>query len=147
MDMTTQHPSDNHGDLTAAAPGADDELGEATRQLDETILNRLRALDPLGGNQLVKRVIGAYQLSLAHGLAQLQAAGKIDDLNSVRQVVHTLKSSSANVGANQLSQCCAELESLIRIDQVDNLQHRIEGLCREINWVAQALKALLESQT
>ncbi len=147
IDMPTQHPSDKHGDLTNAAPGLDDVLGESTRQLDMTALSRLRALDPLGGNQLVKRVIGAYQVSLAHGVAQLQAALQVEDLQSVRHVVHTLKSSSANVGANQLSQRCAELESLIRIDKVDNLKHRIEGLCREIALVAQALQALLESQT
>lgn len=146
IDMPTQHPSDPHDDLTTDARGVGPGLGVSIAPLDEAALDRIRALDPRGDQQLVKRVIGAFQLSLEQAVLQLKAAAPVEDLTSVRHVVHTLKSSAANVGANQLSQRCAELESLIRIDKVDNLEHRIEGLCAEIALLTQALKALLESQ-
>src|SRR6185369_1456158 len=78
--------------------------------LDASALERLRELDPKGENQLLSRVIKAFESSAARLLPQLQDAQRAGDHNGVRHVAHTLKSSSASIGAMKLSTLCAEIE-------------------------------------
>ncbi len=115
--------------------------------LDPAALDRLKELDPRGDNQLIQRVIGAFQTSVARLVPQLEEARQAGDLAGVRHVAHTFKSSSASIGATELSQRCTELETLIRQDRVDNLDQRVDGLCKEIALVSQALQTLLDRQT
>ncbi|MDT8999321.1 ATP-binding protein [Paucibacter sp. APW11] len=112
--------------------------------LDEQALNRLRELDPGGQNQLLQRVIGAFIKSLDKllpDLAQARAAGM--DLGGIRHVAHTLKSSSASLGAMQLSQLCAEIETLARKGQTEGLDKLLDAMHDEVEHVQQALNALL----
>ena len=74
----------------------------------------LRALDPDGKAQLVKRVLATYQASLAKLVAQLQVARADGAWDQVSRVAHTLKSSSASIGALALSSLCADIERLLR---------------------------------
>lgn len=115
--------------------------------LDVGALERLRELDPKGENQLLARVIKAFEASAARLLPQLQDAGRTGDLAGVRHVAHTLKSSSASVGAIKLSQMCAEIETSIRSERVEGLETRIVGMCAEMEIVLQALKRLLDANS
>jgi HPt (histidine-containing phosphotransfer) domain-containing protein len=74
----------------------------------------LRALDPDGKAQLVKRVLATYQVSLAKLVEQLRAARADGAWDQVARVAHTLKSSSASIGALALSSLCADIERLLR---------------------------------
>jgi histidine phosphotransfer protein HptB len=82
--------------------------------LDAQALARLAALDPGGAAGLVRRVLGTYRVSLGRLLEQLQLARSELDLQGQRHVAHTLKSSSASVGALALSALCAEAEGRLR---------------------------------
>lgn len=82
--------------------------------LDAAALQRLRALDPDGANRLVERVLGTFRASLETLLPQLRDGRHAADPAPVRHVTHTLKSSSASVGALRLSQLCAEVEAALR---------------------------------
>lgn len=100
---------------------------EPTAALDADALARLRALDPGGANRLVERVLGAYRASLAKLLPQMRDGRHAGDAHAVRHAAHTLKSSSASVGALRLSTMCAELEGALRQEV------RLDGLGREID--------------
>jgi PAS domain S-box-containing protein len=113
--------------------------------LDVSALERLRELDPKGENQLLSRVIKAFESSAARLLPQLQDAQRAGDNNGVRHVAHTLKSSSASIGAMKLSTLCAEIETKIRTDKLENLDERIDAMCAEVEIVLQALQRLLSS--
>jgi len=131
----------------AAAPAvrpspATDRAG-ADGVLDSAALDRLRELDPKGANQLLARVIKAFETSAARLIPQLRDARRADDPAGVRHVAHTLKSSSASIGALKLSQLCAEIEAKARTDGLEGLDPRIESMCAEIEVVLQALKRLL----
>ncbi len=147
IQMLSKHLPLSNSDLHVAAPKVADSVGESDLLLDQSALDRLRELDPRGENQLLQRVIGAFQSSVARLVPQLEDARRAGDLNGVRHVAHTFKSSSASVGATQLSQRCTELETLIRLDQVDNLDQRVEDLCKELSLVTKALQTLLDRQT
>ena len=89
--------------------------GAATKPvLDAACMAELRALDPDGKAQLVKRVLATYQASLAKLVAQLQLARGEGAWDQVSRVAHTLKSSSASIGALTLSSLCADIERLLR---------------------------------
>jgi len=112
--------------------------------LDETALARLRELDPRGENHLLERVLKAFDASVARLLPQLLQARAAADQAAVRHVAHTLKSSSASIGAVALSQMCAGIEASARAGTLDLIGPDIDDMCREIDFVLQALKQLLD---
>lgn len=82
--------------------------------LDAQAIARLRELDPTGQARLVERVIDAYLGSADRLAQQLREALANGDAAAIRMVAHTLKSSSASVGALALSRQCAQTEAMVR---------------------------------
>lgn len=111
-----------------------------TAVLDPVALQRLGDLDPTGANRLLERVLHAFDGSALRLLPQLAEAQRSGDHDAVRHVVHTLKSSSASIGALKLSQLCAEIEAMIRLQTLEGLALRIESMECETAAVLRALK-------
>ena len=128
----------------AREPDRDQPALPHTSCLDETALGRLRELDPGGNNQLIERIVAAYLKSLERLLPDLASArGASLQLSVVRHVSHTLKSSSASVGALALAQRCAHIETLVRNGQLEALETQLDCMLAEIAQVRQALNALV----
>ena len=107
-------------------------IGEhATRVLDADALARLRELDPGGKAGLLARVLNTYRQSLERFLGQLQTARSQGDLHVQRHVAHTLKSSSASVGALALAALCAETERHLRDGPAEGLDPQLDALIKE----------------
>lgn len=96
--------------------------------LDETALARLRELDPDGRHGVLQRVLTAFETSLTRSLGQLQDAQACTDPKVVTALAHTLKSSSASVGALALSATCAQVEARLRAGQSDQLRDDVDLL-------------------
>ena len=109
-------------------------------QLDAQALQRLRELDPSGTSRLVERVFKAFATSVARLLPQLDAAQAGGDAAGIRHVAHTLKSSSASIGAVKLSRLCAEMEALAGQGRIDGMEQRIATLNEEVSTVLEALQ-------
>jgi CheY-like chemotaxis protein/HPt (histidine-containing phosphotransfer) domain-containing protein len=112
--------------------------------LDTDTLARLRELDPGGTSRLLQRVLTAYENSVERMLPQLQDALRSGDRKGVFLVAHTLKSSSASLGALRLSRLCADVETFIRNEQEQGLETRVDGMRDELAVVLQALRKLPE---
>lgn len=110
--------------------------------LDAAALSGLRELDPQGRNGLIGRVVKGFQDSLARLVPQLRSAMQANDNHAIRYVSHTLKSSSASIGALRLSSLCAEIEAAVRSGQTEGLQQRVDAVCAEIESVKPALDQL-----
>jgi HPt (histidine-containing phosphotransfer) domain-containing protein len=119
--------------LHAPAPG-----------LDPEALARLNELDPKGENKLLERVLGAFQTSAARLMPQLETARLSGDRASVRLVAHTLKSSSASIGALELSQVCAQIEALIRAESADDLDPLLHQMRSTLDAALAAIQHLLD---
>ena len=111
--------------------------------LDEASLQRLHELDPQGANRVVERVLRAFEASLVRLLPQARQALAQGDPEALRHVVHTLKSSSASVGALELSRYCSEIESRLRLQQPEGLADRLARLDTEGVRVLAAVRCLL----
>jgi HPt (histidine-containing phosphotransfer) domain-containing protein len=116
----------------------------ASAVLDEGAIARLRELDPDNRNRLVPRVLRAFVTSAERLLAQLRAPAATHDLKVIRHVAHTLKSSSASIGAMRLSQVCGAVELLIRNDVTADLDSQVDALEAEVRAVLQALQPMLD---
>ncbi|MFM2066749.1 MAG: hypothetical protein RLZZ584_1658 [Pseudomonadota bacterium] len=97
-----------------AQPARVGQGAHGTPVFDAQALQRLQALDPNGQSHLLARVLKAFEVSLQRLSGQLQLGRAQADLTAVRHVVHTLKSSSASVGALRLAQLCADVETRLR---------------------------------
>ncbi|MBL0727564.1 PAS domain-containing hybrid sensor histidine kinase/response regulator [Piscinibacter sp. HJYY11] len=111
--------------------------------LDAQALERLRELDPNGENHLMERVVSAFDSSVGRLMPQLEDALNSLELGGIRHVAHTLKSSSASIGAMKLSRMCADLEARARNEQSDGMAERIAQLQSEVEIVRVALKRVL----
>ena len=119
------------GDGTGLSGAGASPLPRYVSVLDAVALDRLRELDPHGKGGLIERVLATYARSLAKVLAELQAARSNNDEQGLRHVAHTLKSSSASVGALQLSALCADIERRVREGQADGLAAQLDAMTQE----------------
>ena len=112
--------------------------------LDAACMAELRALDPDGKAQLVKRVLATYQASLAKNAAQLQLARGEGGWDQVSRIAHTLKSSSASIGALALSALCADIERLLRAGDSNGALPLIDDFQAEVLRVDGAVRQTLQ---
>lgn len=103
----------------------------------------LRSLDPAGGSMFVVRVLRTYLNSLDRYLPDLRAARARGDAGALRMVVHSLKSSSQQIGAEDFGQSCADIERALVAHGLDlpDLDQRLErlaadalGVRRRVEW-------------
>jgi HPt (histidine-containing phosphotransfer) domain-containing protein len=110
--------------------------------LDAAALARLADLDP-GNGELVRRVLSTYATSLERTQQQLLAARQPLQPDALRHLAHTLKSSSASVGALALSALCAQVEQHVRSQQTGDLDALLDAMQAEMQRVAGAVQAML----
>jgi len=124
----------------AAAAGVDDD-GEAA-QLDAAVIERIVDMERRGAPRLLARLIETYLDSSAKLVEAAERALGQADAAALRQAVHTLKSSSANLAATDLAARCAELESLARDGAVAQAAQRWNAARDEYRRVVRALRRL-----
>lgn len=130
----------------ARPPAATPPPTESTPVLDPTALARLTELDPKGENRLLERVLQAFRTSVARLRPQADAARLSGDQAGLRLVAHTLKSSSASIGAMHLSQLCARIETTIRTANGDDLDAQLDALGTALDDVLVAIEQLLKER-
>jgi HPt (histidine-containing phosphotransfer) domain-containing protein len=112
--------------------------------LDPKTIARIRTLSATGTPDLIRRLNDIYESSSSTLLESLRASSRVSNAAAVRKAAHSLKSSSANVGALALAATCGELEiaaSKERTDQVRSLINRLVGEHESV------LRALRDTET
>jgi two-component system, sensor histidine kinase and response regulator len=107
------------------------------------------ALAPLRNNRpdMLARIIRAYLAYAPAAIADLAAAAREADLERLGRHAHSLKSSSANLGANGLSALCRELEQSAKAGGIDAAQALAEKICVSFIAVNSALEAEMAALT
>lgn len=113
--------------------------------LDEAALARLRELDPTGQAGIVARVLNTFDASLQRLQAQFAAAQGANDAEAMRHVAHTLRSSSASVGAMELSAACRAVENAVREGRLADLPAEAQRLQHEFPRAAAAVRQALDT--
>jgi HPt (histidine-containing phosphotransfer) domain-containing protein len=139
-----QSPADDPVPGPAAPVPGGDPFAALTAVLDAAALARLRELDPNGESGLLPRVLKAFDSSLDRLLAQLSEARSSNDMTAIRHIAHTLKSSSASVGALELSRICADIEQRAREQQTEGLAPLLDDMVAQADRVRAVLKPVLD---
>jgi HPt (histidine-containing phosphotransfer) domain-containing protein len=91
----------------------------------------------------MERIVNAFETATARLLPQLQAAIATKDASAIRYVAHTLRSSSASIGAVRMSYLCTELEAAAARGWSDAMHEDIAALSHETMAVLNALQSAL----
>ncbi len=134
----------DYRNLHDPAPGGAGEAPPAV--LAAASLADLRALDPGGQARLVHRVLSTYQGSLGRLLEQLGTARAASAWDQVSRVAHTLKSSSASIGALALSAICGEIERHVREGDTAQAAQALQRFDAEVARVGQAVATALRAE-
>jgi signal transduction histidine kinase/DNA-binding response OmpR family regulator/HPt (histidine-containing phosphotransfer) domain-containing protein len=131
----------------AGADEAPPEAGAKSQAspIDKKVHDEIRALEGEGNRGLLERIINLYLTDAPRLVEGILSAAEKADTESLMRAAHTLKSSSANVGATGLSELCRKVEGMARagkpIAAGDPILSKFEGEHRS---VLEALAAVLE---
>jgi HPt (histidine-containing phosphotransfer) domain-containing protein len=117
--------------------------GRAPAVLDPAAIERLQQLDPTGERGFLVQVLRTYEASLRRYVEAMVGARAVTQVMPVGETAHTLKSSSAAVGAMLLSAHCAEVERLARAGDAAALGEPLTRLLDEAARVRVAVRAML----
>jgi signal transduction histidine kinase/DNA-binding response OmpR family regulator len=96
--------------------------------LDTTRLDAIRALQRHGAPSIVRKVVGTYLDNSAELIEALAERISLRDVEGVARMAHTLKSTSANVGASELAALCKSLEHQARENSLDGAGQFLAGI-------------------
>ncbi|WP_232459531.1 Hpt domain-containing protein [Burkholderia ubonensis] len=109
--------------------------------IDRNALDALRALQRPGRPDVLTRIIDQFNLDAPRLIGDMQAAVAAGDAVALKIAAHTLKSSSANVGAHRLSARCREIEQFARAAEVAAAADLVAGTNAEFERAQAALLA------
>lgn len=108
--------------------------------IDHHALRAISSLQRPGKPDLLVRVIDVFKTESPKAIASMQTGLESSDLTAVRNAAHTLKSSSAYVGAKSFSALCRDLEVAAREDNYtacivlgDGLEDLFVACCLELD--------------
>jgi len=111
-----------------------------TTTIDPRALEAISALQRPGKPDLLARVVQLFKSESLKAIAAILEGLDTEDLQSVRNAAHTLKSSSAYVGAKALSERCRDLEGAARDENEiaciilgDGIEELFEMCCVELD--------------
>ena len=108
-------------------------------QIDQTALNRIRALQRPNAPNVLDRVLTHYLTNTPQFLDALQQAAEQGDPELLKRTAHALKSSSANVGAYRLADRCKELETFAHTHNPQEAGTLLAAITTEYQSVGSAL--------
>jgi len=109
--------------------------------LDQQTLERIRTMSRPGGPDLLVRVVDLYVSSSNALIDTMVAASRREDSVTLAHAAHSLKSSSANVGALAFAELCSDIEAAASGGRPEQALALLKKLLTEHRPVLRALEA------
>ena len=90
------------------------ELGGLKTQINDDALQVIANINPGSGVDLVDQVITLFKQQVSLFIYDIGNATRKADADKTRRLVHTMKSSAMNIGAEVLGVCLAQIEAASR---------------------------------
>jgi diguanylate cyclase (GGDEF)-like protein len=103
--------------------------------IDTDVLEQIRSLSEQTGRDVLGKSVGYFVQQTPEDVVELNRALEQNDFESLGRIAHSLKSSSANLGAMSFSKLCYQLEEEAReggIEAASELVAAIEGLVSRV---------------
>jgi CheY-like chemotaxis protein/HPt (histidine-containing phosphotransfer) domain-containing protein len=117
--------------------------GKTTAPIDVKALNQIRALQRPNAPNVVHKIINSYLHDAPQLLEAARQAIAQNDSSTLYRTAHSLKSTSASLGALTLAGLCKELEAIGRAQTTDKADTLLVAIEHEYTQVQEALKAEL----
>lgn len=114
--------------------------------IDQRILDRIRSLQQPGQTDLICQIIRMYLDSSPHSIEQIKYAIREKDGETLRISAHTLKSSSANIGATRLAELFKMFEDFGRENRINSAEKQLAGLESAYQKVIENLHTILVTE-
>ena len=101
----------DHSEPSAISPTDAGTPGDDEPVLQSQALDNIRAMQQPGTPDLLDKIIRIYLDESPALLEDIRSAAANEDLEAMQDAAHSLKSSSANLGAERLAKLCRQLES------------------------------------
>ncbi len=111
--------------------------------IDFTVLNEIRAIKS-GGEQLIQQVIELYFATAPKLIESLDSAFAEQKWLDLQTAAHSLKSSSATVGATDLAESCRALEADVRDGNFDRGRATLASIRQGFQAVRSALQTTMQ---
>jgi signal transduction histidine kinase/CheY-like chemotaxis protein/HPt (histidine-containing phosphotransfer) domain-containing protein len=138
------------GGATAAVtvePAVMAQTPRETVTLSEASLKILRDLEADGDPGIIRQIMRVFLDNSPGLLEKLRQGSAGRDADALRTASHTLKSTSAVIGAIALAECCARLETSVRAGQIDDAIALIDDVMREYRSVQPAVERAILAAT
>ena len=122
-----------------------DDQAEDTPTFTPNALTALQSLYPEKGKEIMHRLIDLYLNNAVTLVSSLEAAWQKSDIDGVREITHTLKSSSLQIGANRLAEMCRAVEMEARQQRIDWSDPALTEIQRQFGQTRTALVAYLDT--
>ena len=122
----------------------DEEISENTA-IDRSVLESLCEMAGEEASLLLEEMITSYIEDTEIRLQAIAEAVSQADAETIHQAAHSMKSSSANLGAGNLARLCEELEQLGRNKTIEHTQDLLSDAESEFQLVQQELQAFLSA--
>jgi CheY-like chemotaxis protein len=110
--------------------------------LDNSAIEAVRQLDPDGSDRLLSRLIALYRDDSSQLLADIDNGLKTGDAEAIARAAHTLKSSSANLGATNVAAIARQIETSARSGEITELAGPVTKLKAQRTVALSELEAL-----
>jgi len=106
--------------------------------IDEEAIENLRALDEDGGDAFLREVIDIFKDDTPLRIQELRSSLAAGDQPTFTRAAHSVKGSSANIGAARLRALAADLETRSRqslddlAGEVDRMEASFQEACAEL---------------
>ncbi len=115
---------------------SDDEL----KHLDPTVIKQLKSIVSGDSSTFIRNILTNYLGSGDKALKDLTGSVSSGNLRETGHLVHSLKSSSANIGAQRLSELCRRLEEKTRNHNTSDIQQDLTEIVEEYARVESLLR-------
>lgn len=134
-------PMPSHSATTSSCKSAPTKVDNTMNfKIDENALNAIKALQRPGRPDILAKIVNMYLTKTPELIADIECGIAESDSAKVKMAAHTLKSSSAYVGATTLADQCNKLESKAANDELSETEAHIEAINTGFNAVAVQIK-------
>ena len=128
------------GDSAPDTKGDEREMKIPKQQVDRSVLDTIRQLGQSTSGNILERVVNIYLQNTPELIETIRNSIENRQYKDLRMAAHTLKSSSANVGAIYVAELCKALEDMGRDEVLVGAEEKLRMLEEAIPEVGEILK-------
>jgi diguanylate cyclase (GGDEF)-like protein len=114
--------------------------------IQTSAIEQLREISQTSGRDVLSKAINHYLESLDQNLLDIKHAHKHSEADKLRNLAHSLKSASANLGASELASHFTVLEAAARDNKLGQVPLLLQAISQELEPVKHALQEILQQQ-